>query len=52
MVAKIRIEIEGNLESIDVQALKQYILDYCKNNNVDSYYFRAEDEFGVRENEI
>ena len=48
MVAKVDIEIKGVLETFDVQALKQYILEYCKNNNVDSYSFRQEDEFGVR----
>lgn len=48
MVAKVEIEIKGDLETFDVQALKQYILEYCKNINADSYYFRQEDEFGAR----
>ena len=30
MVAKVEIEIKGDLETFDVYALKQYILDYCK----------------------
>ena len=48
MVAKVKIEIEGDLRLTDVYTLKQYILSYCEDNKVDSYSFRQEDEYGVR----
>jgi len=48
MIAKVKIEIEGDLDITDVYTLKQFILSYCEDKKVDSYSFRQEDEIGVK----